>query len=92
MSIHPQAVTFPQGSPTCVVSGATIQAVPPDLQMILLPSGNVVATGQDINKLSIASGDATHHSAGPAVTPIVLIGSYWLFIWDKVQSSKYKVQ
>jgi hypothetical protein len=74
-----------------VVSGATIQATPPDLQMILLPSGSVVASGQLIAKLSIASGDATHQSAGPAVTPIVLIVFLVIYRY-KVQITKYKVQ
>jgi hypothetical protein len=55
-----------------VQDGATIHAFPPALQMILLPSGNVVASGQDIAKLLIDSGSGNHHSAGPDVIVMVL--------------------
>jgi hypothetical protein len=70
-------VLYPQVEVTSVQLGATIQAAPPPvLQIIRLPSGNVVPAGHDITKLLIASGDAIHQSAGPAVTPIVFIDSY----------------
>jgi hypothetical protein len=44
--------------------GATIQAVPPALQMILLPSGNVVPVGQVEIKLDC------HQGVGPIIIPI----------------------
>jgi len=50
---------------TSVVEGATIQATPPALQIILLPSGKVVPSGHAIAKAFIASGVATHQSEGP---------------------------
>ena len=59
-----------------MVSGATIHAFPPALQIILLLSGNVVPKGQEIANELIASGVATHQSAGPAVLPYFFFDSY----------------
>jgi hypothetical protein len=53
-----------------VEAGATIQATPPALQIILLPSGKVVPSGQAIAKAFIASGVATHQSEGPTTIAI----------------------
>jgi len=60
---------------TCVVTGATIQAVPPALQMIALPSGNTVPSGQYGIRLFVDSGDSTHQSTGPIVIPISFLKS-----------------
>jgi hypothetical protein len=50
-----------------VQEGATIQLVPPALQMIILPSGNVVPTGHTETKFDC------HQGVGPIISPIILL-------------------
>jgi hypothetical protein len=56
-----------QVEPTSVDTGAIIQAVPPALQMILLPSGSVVPTGH------AATIFACHQGVGPIKSPIFFL-------------------
>jgi hypothetical protein len=61
-----------QVADTCVVAGATIQAVPPALQITALLSGNTVPTGQEATNAVSVSGVSNHQSTGPIVIPIFL--------------------
>jgi hypothetical protein len=54
--------------------GATIQAVPPALQMILLPSGRGHPTAEFLTKVDC------HQGVGPIKTPIFLIFNSYLYL------------
>jgi hypothetical protein len=67
--VHPS-----QNELTSVQEGATIQAQPPALQMILLPSGNMVPVGQVEIKLDC------HQGVGPIIIPIFLTFNSYLYL------------